>query len=275
MKSGIPKFERDMLHGENIMVRKRVKITDYRKHWHNYYEIIFYEDCKGYCILNGDRYEIEGKCLFLLTPKDFHEIVTVERPESYSINISFSEQMVDKRLVEVLTTGPVVLYFQENILVMLIEQLLNIYQGESLYRDIHMKHLFNDILIRILESGTRANGKNKDMHPIIRESITYILTNLSENMTLSEMSGRFGISETYFSQLFHQHTGVAFKQYQLSLRIEYAKRMLEDRELPIIDVGYECGFNTPSQFNRSFKRMVGMPPSQYRKEHMSGFKMSE
>ena len=156
MKSKIPKFERDMLHNESIMVSKRVNRTDYRKHWHNYYEIIFYKDCQGYCILNGERFEIRGKCLFLLTPKDFHEIVTAERTGSYSINISFSEQMVDKKLLEVLTAGPVVLDLQETLLLSLIEELLNIYEGEGPYRDLHMKYLFNDILIRILESGTRA-----------------------------------------------------------------------------------------------------------------------
>jgi AraC-like DNA-binding protein len=68
----------------------------------------------------------------------------------------------------------------------------------------------------------------------------------------------------YFSRLFHASTGVTFKTYLSDLRIEYAKRLLEERKLPIIDVGCECGYNTPSQFVRAFKQHTGMPPSAYR-----------
>ena len=43
-----------------------------------------------------------------------------------------------------------------------------------------------------------------------------------------------------------------------------AKSLLEEDELPIIDIGYECGFNTPSQFIRAFKKTVEKTPSEYR-----------
>ncbi len=47
--SGIYKFEREMLEGESIHVNKRTKGISYKKHWHNYYEIIFYYNCQRIC----------------------------------------------------------------------------------------------------------------------------------------------------------------------------------------------------------------------------------
>lgn len=264
MTNTIYKFERNMLHGEHLVVSKKTNHTWYKKHWHNYYEIIFYKNCIGSCILNGEKFPITGNCLFLLTPKDFHEIKTENKSDSYSINISFSEQIVDKKLLDTLTSSPIVVYEIQDLLLTQIEELFKIFKSDSQYRELHLKHVFNDILIRIIEKGQPIANISSDIHPVVRDSIAYMLTYPAENVTLETLSKKHGISKTYFSHLFHDNTGVSFKQYQITLRIEYAKRMLEERELPIIDVGFECGFHTPSQFNRAFKKVVGMTPSEYR-----------
>lgn len=253
-----------MLHGEHISVSKRKNPIRYKKHWHNYYEIIFYKNCSGYCILNGEKYEVTGHCLFLLTPKDFHEISLEDRPEAHVFNISFSEQIVDPTLLNRLLSGPIVVYEIFDSLNTHIGELYEVFKNDSVYRELHLKCLFNDILIRIIEKGQTITSISNDIHPIIRESITYMLANPTENITLDILSKKFGVSKTYFSHLFHDNTGVSFKQYQITLRIEYAKRMLEEQELPIINISYECGFNTQSHFNRIFKNEVGMAPSEYR-----------
>jgi AraC-like DNA-binding protein len=201
-----------------------------------------------------------------LTPKDFHEITTKESDDSYSLIISFSEQIVDKKIMKLLTEGAIVLYDLPTLLSAQIEELYDVFCHHSIYRDTHLKHLLNCILIHILEGGQRVSATAKDIHPIVRESISYMLTNPSEHITLDTLSARFGISKTYFSHLFRDSAGVSFKQYLTSLRIECAKRMLTEKELSVIDVGFECGFLTPSQFSRSFKQNTGMTPSQYRSQ---------
>jgi len=266
MKQNIPKFERDVLYSEDIVVRDNTVTTGAEKHWHNYYEILLYVGCKGHCSINGERFDIDGSCLFLVTPKDFHEIVMEDRPESYAINISFSELMIDKRLAKESMIGPVVLYPKDKLLYILIKDMLRVYNGQGQFRELQLKHLFNDILIRVLEEGTHTALQNVDIHPIVRAVVAYMIKNLSEPVTLSDISKRFGVSETYFSHLFKDSLGVSFKQYQLSKRIDYAKRMLEEQELPILAIGNECGFNTPAQFNRVFKEKTGLTPSQYRKK---------
>jgi AraC-like DNA-binding protein len=258
-----------MLNGENVSIQKKSDHNWYKKHWHNYFEIIYYNNCTGYCSLNGIDHELRDNCLFFLTPKDFHEISTNENADSYSMIISFSEQIVDKKILKLLTEESIVIYDLPTLLSKEIDALYEVFLSRSVYRDTHLKHLLNCILIRILEIGQRVSSASKDIHPIIRESISYILTNPSEHITLDTLSSRFGITKTYFSHLFRDSTGVSFKQYLTSLRLECAKRMLAEKELSIIDVGFECGFVTPSQFSRSFKQNTGMTPSQYRMQSNS------
>lgn len=264
MSSPIYKFERDMLKGEVLHVQRKRDTNWYKRHWHNYFEIIYYKNCEGHCSLNGVEYPLRESCLFFLTPKDFHEIVTHERPDSYSLIISFSEQIVDRKLLDVLTEKPIVLYGVPERPADRIEELYEVFRGKSPYREQLLKHLLNSILIDILERGRPIDAVSKQIHPIVRESILYMLTNPASPITLDTFSEKFGITKTYFSHLFHNSTGVSFKQYLTSLRMEYAKQMLTEKEPPIIDVGFECGFLTPSQFSRSFKAHTGMTPSEYR-----------
>ena len=264
MSGTIYQFQRNMLYGEAIHIQKKKDSHWYKKHWHNYYEIIYSRNCVGYCMLNGEKIELSQNCLFLLTPKDFHEVVAEENPESYSFIISFSEQIVDKAVLDALTGGPFVLPRVPVEMEQQIERLYLIFKGKEPYRERHLLHLFNCILIGILESGKFVAAVPNNINPIVRESIFLMLKDPANPFTLEFFSKKFHITKTYFSRLFHASTGVPFKQYLTGLRLEYAKRMLEERELPIIDVGYECGFNTPSQFVRAFKSSVGVSPSEYR-----------
>ena len=266
MSKDIYKFEKSMLHGESIHISKKINNFWFKKHWHNYFEIIYYHGCKGYCILNGESHTIEGDCLFLLTPKDFHQIVTEDTKDSYSLIIAFNEQMIDRKLLNALTIGAIAINNPDDMLCRMINSLYDIFLGNLRFREQELYHHFNSILIRILQNGNALCAIPQDIPKIIRESISYMLSNPTETIVLDTFAEKFGITKTYFSRLFHESTGITFKAYLTDLRIEYAKRMLEDKDISVIDVGFECGFRTPSQFIRSFKNAVGITPSEYRSQ---------
>ena len=269
MNGTIYKFDRGMLHGSDIYIHAKRDSIQAKKHWHNYYEIIFYKKAEGYCILNGEKREIKDGCLFLLSPKDFHEIVAEDKDGSYTLIISFNERMIDSSVIDAVTKGPVLSYEISNELCDKLTELYKVFRSEGKYRDQHLRHLFNCILLEVLEKENVLVDNGKDISHIVRESISLMLSNPTADLSLGFFAKKFHITEAYFSRLFHKQAGVTFKQYLTSLRLEYARQLLEENKIPIIDVGYECGFNTPSQFYRAFKRVYKTAPSEYRQSKNS------
>jgi AraC-like DNA-binding protein len=74
-----------------------------------------------------------------------------------------------------------------------------------------------------------------------------------------------GMSVQSFCRNFRKRTGMSFIEYLHSVRINNAKKLLQQSRLYVDDISYECGFNTVSFFNRKFKESTGMTPCQYRR----------
>lgn len=264
--STIHKFEKEMLRGGSIHMTKKYDTGWYKNHWHNYYELVYFSDCEGHCTLNGERLPIRGRCLFLLTPKDFHEICTEEREGAYALIIAFNAHIVDPAVLDTVTRAPLVSYSVPPRLCEKLDELYMSFTSSERYRSLYAKHLFNCILLDALDISDKVSAPCRTLSPIVTESLSLMLSTPTAEHTLGAFAKKFNVSPTYFSRLFHEETGVTFKRYLISLRLEYAKRLLEENALPIIDVGYECGFNTPSQFYRAFKAETGYTPSAYRKK---------
>lgn len=260
----IYKFEKETLKGESLHARIKTGNTSYIKHWHSYYEIMYYKNCIGTCELNGESMPITPRCLFLLTPKDFHEIRTQDQETAVSVNLSFTEQLIDSRLLQSLQAGPIVVESVPQFLEERILQIHSAFKDGGKYRQLLMENLLNALLIDILELGKTIGAANPEVHPVVLKAITYLLMHPNREHSLTEVAKLHGISAPYFSRLFHMGTGVSFKQYEMNLRIEYAKRLLEGDQLPITDICYDSGFSTLSQFNRMFKKNVGVTPSRWR-----------
>ena len=202
----------------------------------------------------------------MLTPKDFHDISTDEAGEHYSLIIAFNEQIVDRSLIDALSRGPFMSYEVSQRLKDKLDELYAVFNTKEEYRDLYIKHLFNCILLELLSKADTVHSYSQDVNAIVRQSITDMASDPTADFSLDFFAEKFNITPAYFSRLFHKSVGVPFKQYLTVLRLEYAKQLLAENVLPIIDVGYECGFNTPSQFYRAFKKESGMTPSEYRKK---------
>ena len=262
---GIFKFEEDMLKGKNLHINKNTDIKNYIKHWHSYYEIIYYSGCKGECILNGECFEITDDCLFMLTPKDFHEIKINGDDKSFYIIISFNQFATSKQLLPVISNEPFVLYNTDKSLSDKILEIYNEFQKDYALKDIYLSGLLDCILTKIISKGTMIKNNSHAIHQAVREAISYIISNPGDEITLEKISRLFGLAPAYFSKLFHQNTGVTFKKYLNTRRVEYAKRLLEEDGISVTETALECGFPTHSQFVAVFKSFTKMTPSEYRK----------
>lgn len=102
-------------------------------------------------------------------------------------------------------------------------------------------------------------------NPHIRGLIRYIDEHYAKPITLEQLQAEFGLSKYYISHLFKETTYFSLFEYVLSRRILEAKKLLEQTELPIVEVALGCGFNNLQHFYRIFQRHVKQTPLQYRR----------
>ncbi|MDR1901595.1 MAG: AraC family transcriptional regulator [Treponema sp.] len=96
-------------------------------------------------------------------------------------------------------------------------------------------------------------------HAIFKES--------AQPHSLADSARAAGMSVQSFCRNFKKKTGMTFVEYIHSVRINNAKKLLQQTRMYVDDICYECGFNTVSFFNRKFREQTGMTPIQYRQNY--------
>jgi len=100
--------------------------------------------------------------------------------------------------------------------------------------------------------------------PLIRKARTFIAEHQNERLCLGDVARAANMSSYYFCKVFKKTTGVGLTEYIARARIESVKQMLLNAQTHVSDAGYAAGFQSLSQFNRTFHRVAGEPPSAYR-----------
>lgn len=100
--------------------------------------------------------------------------------------------------------------------------------------------------------------------PLITKAKEYIQEHQSEDLSLAQVAKAVNTSTYYFCKLFKKSTNINFTDYVSRLRIEKAKNLALNPNLRISEIAFEVGFQSLTHFNRIFKRITGMSPSQYR-----------
>lgn len=100
---------------------------------------------------------------------------------------------------------------------------------------------------------------------IVRELQAKFEKDYSEHFSLSEMALRYHISESHLSHIFKIVTGYAPIEYLMSCRLSAAKNLLSSSDKSIKEIIDLCGFSDESNFSRTFKKKVGMTPTEFRK----------
>ncbi len=99
----------------------------------------------------------------------------------------------------------------------------------------------------------------------IRRVIEYISGNLKENLTLSDIANDLNYEYHYFSSIFHKCFSMNFKNFINIFKFENACKMLIENQKDITEICNECGFGSIRNFNRVFKSLSGLTPTEYKK----------
>ena len=131
-----------------------------------------------------------------------------------------------------------------------------------------LPHRLKNPLTSFTPESERKPGATQTVRQnrLIASAKHYIQEHLSvQNLGLSAVSEKIGLSSIYFCNLFHKEVGISFNEYLNNERIKKARQLLADPSLKIYEVSYAVGYGNPKYFNFIFKKLVKLTPSEYRK----------
>ena len=130
--------------------------------------------------------------------------------------------------------------------------------GESFYDQLFLDHLAKELLISL----NRANPQIKSTR--LLEILNYIEQNYGGKLTLSTLSNKFSLSESYISRLFKNELDSKPSEYINNIRISAAEALLSTTDMSVCEIAERVGYSDVYYFSKTFKRLVGYSPSKMR-----------
>lgn len=112
--------------------------------------------------------------------------------------------------------------------------------------------------------GSRNISRRKQIVP---QMMAYIQGHYETDLSLQQLSDRFGVSIPVLSKMFKEETGLNYLDYLIRFRMEKACEWLVQTDMPIKEITDRLRYTTVQNFNRIFKQVIGVPPGNYRKMH--------
>ncbi|PRY87118.1 AraC family transcriptional regulator [Mongoliibacter ruber] len=151
------------------------------------------------------------------------------------------------------------------------EAMLSIHQSDGFERMIALLQLLHKLAtqgeFQLLSTKGFSNPAEKTGDLRIDKVYAYTFNNFRKNITLEEVADVANLNPTAFCRFFKKHTKKNYSKFLNEIRIGYACKLLLEERLNISEVGYESGFNNLSNFNRQFKNMMSLSPSQFLLRH--------
>jgi len=255
---------------------------EYPAHSHEGYELNFVENAAGATRTIGDSHETIGNLdLVLITGSRLVHVWeqgTCPRQDIYEITIhiapdTFRGSLIDKRafasIRRMLERAQRGLAFPETAIRILREDIVNLaHSNDSFASVIRLFNLLYRLSLvedaRELSSSSFVNATETNEDNRVRQIKDYIAANYMQDIALKDLSGMVCMSEDSFSRFFKNKTGRTPNRYIIDYRLGIAARLLLTTKLSVAEIGYSCGFNTLSHFNRLFRESKGCTPSEFR-----------
>lgn len=261
-----------------IYVNRVEESFDHGFHTHDFVEIAYVAEGKGYHHIGSQTLSVSKGDLFILplgVPHVFRPSSARQR-DLIVYNCLFREEMVASLPAELLSPEVKALvdssrhpdWYQ-------IIDLYGIFDG--LFRELHYEYsrqaeeqmpmlltLLIQLLIQIRRHRLAPHAPIADRSPL-DDVLAFINANLCERLTLGELAQKARMSERHLHRLFKAYTGQSFTGYVQNARIERSRQLLASTSMKLSLVAEQVGYRDLDSFCRIFKRLAGHNPGAYRK----------
>lgn len=267
-----------------ILIERQKSNFNFPIHVHPECELNYIENAKGAQRIVGDSIEeIDEEELVLITnpklehawmdhnnkPQPIHEITIQFHPDLLADVFLNKNQMISIR--ELFQHAEKGVVFSRDTIAKVRPLLKTLTcENDSFYSLVKLLIILHELSIdrgmRELASRLFAtNGEQKEHNNSkLNKVMEYINDHYADVIRLSEVAGLVNMSEASFCRFIKQHTSKSFIDFLTDIRLGAAARSLIDSPKSIAEIGYDCGFNNLSNFNRIFKKKKGTTPSEFR-----------
>ncbi|KHD85050.1 hypothetical protein NG54_11485 [Heyndrickxia ginsengihumi] len=239
-------------------------------HSHDYYQIYYVTSGEGDFIV-GNEIVTLGRGMYLFTrPNDIHGISDTREVDGKPLRMLEVKYVVfDREFQESLNKLPIVCQGSENI-----ENMLELVFNEAIdtlpwYLEIST-HTFIAALYYMVRYQKIEISTNSQKSQVVEKIKENIQENYKNEVSLDKLSQFVGRSKNYICKAFRESTGMTINLYLNKVRIDKAAELLVNTNLDISEISNDVGYNNIYHFIKSFKKIVGTSPGNFRKNELSG-----
>lgn len=266
--------------GKKINTSRNISI-DYSNslHWHPFVEILVSLSEQNEVSVNFTEYRLSTNDIIIIYPGDLHSINY--HKENTFLVIQFPAELIGilnelNSISSLLSQYPYIKYnpfeSDSDMRIHLLKRIVDLEEGNKNFKEVEMySHLllFFSHLGQYCLQNEESNPKTcSNFHAnstkLMAEACLYISENCRQDLTLEEVSHQLGISKSHFSHMFKHYTHTTFVDFLTGERIKHAETLFTDSSMRITDIAFESGFSSISSFNRAFKKIKGIAPSDFR-----------
>lgn len=153
----------------------------------------------------------------------------------------------------------------------LLWRIRNEYTGHEVFADELIKSYVNEFLIFLLRFNKQSlpykENELRSSDMVCELAAKYITKNYAKPLTLRDVASYVSLSPTYFSKKFMKDTGFGFNEYLSQIRMKHACELLVQTKKTITEIAFLCGYNDSNYFGDVFRKVKGISPSNYRRDH--------
>lgn len=245
-------------------------------HFHNTYEIYYLNKGNGSITYLIDRkiYHITEGDLVLIPPQTLHRVLYTDftSPVFSRYLLSFNDDYLHSDLKKTFDTHHYrILPEDRDIILDILKKLNEEFDLFDEYFQRMYKYYLTSLLVLLVRKYGSVNNDTYSQEELtkidiaVSKIIDYIHKNIDKDISLTELSEKYGYTKEYISSQFKNTTGCGFNEYLNKTRIAHAVKLLISTALPIKLISDRCGFKDPNYFAAVFRSYMNMSPSKYRK----------